>query len=800
MNTFNPEQVRKQVREHSAATINGAIQRINELAGSVDAARLFVAAFGYLAAFAPEGSVSEMAHGNVPAKIETLAYYLYPFFGVSGNTAITPNQIKDCLESLDQLIHMRLMEPVFVDQAHGQNRAAGSIATRARLEAEVVRGSAYPEQTDEEISGIQGHSDNWFARAVGISPTRAKELLWAIGRRQVDAINDAEPQIRAVAESARKRWLDIKKKPSSQRSEDESRALQVFENAKDARDFEFLMTFNSVIPQVLSVGPTELSGIEPLPTAEEWDALINLIGLTTANRARMSSPVDVRERPLFVLDNKRVVLADISHGLDTLWNAFEQAATGDQSFFDRYQKRKADWLEDRVVAHLSKIFPSHCIYQNLTYPDPAKNDGSSTELDTAVLWGPFLVLVEAKASRFRLQSQLKDIDKLGLDLKANIADAFQQARRAARYIDSVANPVFTEPSSGRRLEVNKDGLRRTYLITVSQHLLAGLATKLSLLENLGLFLDHEYPLSISIADLDTVVQFCDGPDVFLHYVEKRLSTQRESLDIEADELDLLGAYLQTRLQPTRLWERDGERPQEVMLVGYSAQFDDWYSYKRGDLSTPPEISLKIPRAIKDILAQLRKRNDDGARWIAFSLLDYSDQVLELLARSIADVKTAEFTPGMFRTMKRKEGDTVVVVVASRDLPRERLQERTILRAKIEKYRLKSQRCIAFGVMADDSSQVFDCAIWSDEPWQYDAAMEEIVDHEPPFMQAPGTKKLGRNEHCSCGSGLKYKRCCLKNFEAGKVMLKDSLERLSTGGRFGERSSLGPGHPRRTRIR
>jgi hypothetical protein len=234
------------------------------------------------------------------------------------------------------------------------------------------------------------------------------------------------------------------------------------------------------------------------------------------------------------------------------------------------------------------------------------------------------------------------------------------------------------------------------------------------------------------------------------------------------------------------------------LVGYSAQFDDWYSYKRGDLSTPPEISLKIPGAIKDILGQLRKLDDDGARWIAFSILDYSDQVLEVLAGSIADLKTAKFTPGMFRTMAKKEDDTVVVLVASRDLPCELLRQRTIIRANIEKYRLKAQRCIAFGVMANDSSQVFDCAVWSDETWQYDSAMEELVAKEPPFIPAPGTKKPGRNSPCQCGSGIKFKKCCLKRFEAGQRMLNNSPERSSNEAGFHGRTSPQPSYPERIR--
>ena len=498
---------------------------------------------------------------------------------------------------------------------------------------------------------------------------------------------------------------------------------------------------------------------------------MKLIGMTTENRTQMSVPVNVRETPLFVLPDKRVILIDISHGLDALWDAFERAAKTDQGFFDaRYQRRKARWLEDRVAVCLSTVFPSHSIYLDLTYPDPDKSDGSTAQLDAAVLWGPFLMLVEAKAKQFRLESQLGDTGRLRSDIKTNVQDAFDQARRAAKYINDNAVPTFAG-SDGRQLRIQKDHIRRVYLVTVSQHLLAGLATRLSMFEELGLFRDREYPLSISVADLETVTRFCDGPDVFLHYIEKRLLTQKESLDIQADELDLFGAYLQTRLQPSRLWDRDGTKPDLVQLVGYSAQFDDWYSYKRGDLRTPPQISLEIPTEIKGILSQLRKFNDDTARWIAFAPLDFSDQVLEVIAKGCADLRTAQFTPGMFRTTVRKEGDAVVVIVASRDLTRDRLQERTQLRARIEKYRYKAQKCIAFGVMANDTSQAFDCTAWSDETWQYDSVMEELLVDEPPFIPAVGAKLPGRNAPCLCGSGRKFKKCCLRRFEA-------SLRRLS----------------------
>ncbi|WP_202903220.1 SEC-C metal-binding domain-containing protein [Paenibacillus gorillae] len=31
------------------------------------------------------------------------------------------------------------------------------------------------------------------------------------------------------------------------------------------------------------------------------------------------------------------------------------------------------------------------------------------------------------------------------------------------------------------------------------------------------------------------------------------------------------------------------------------------------------------------------------------------------------------------------------------------------------------------------------------------------------------KKLGRNDPCHCGSGLKYKKCCIDKDEAGNVI-------------------------------
>ncbi|VVB62681.1 Uncharacterised protein [uncultured archaeon] len=501
-----------QMKERGEAELHDAICKLEKLLESVDAVKLFAAIIANTG-FGPASSFSEATHGDISAKTEMLAYYAYPFFGKS-EKEVMPWHIKECIEILDSLLVLRLMVPYFPKEATEPDHLE-KIVTTVRLQAEVVRGSAFPEQTSNEIISIQGHFESWFRRATSIGPTRAQAMLWSVIRAQENSINSVIPEIREQEEAAGRKWQEINKKSTESRSPTEKRILEVLRDEQTAKTFEFVSRLNAITPEILPVSLKDLTDLKPLPTSEEWESLVGLVGLTKGYRETMSEIIEVRRRPLFVLPDNRVILVDISNALDALWESFEQVAKKDPGFFSgKYQREKAKWLQQKTVGCLSRLFPSQQIYQNLTYPDPDKSDGSTTELDIAVNWGPFLVLLEAKAKQFRLESQLGDIGRLRSDIKANVEDAFDQARRAAKYIGQTNEPEFVEPSTGRRLIISKDRIRRMYLVTVSQHLLAGLATRLSMLKNLGLFGSGEYPFSISIADLEIVTYFCDGPDLF----------------------------------------------------------------------------------------------------------------------------------------------------------------------------------------------------------------------------------------------------------------------------------------------
>lgn len=104
---FDPEKWREtliQMREKYETGSLDAVAEFEKLLESVDAVSLFIAVIANTC-FGPAESFSEATHGDLPAKIETLAYYAYPFFEKSKNHEITPWHINKCIGIMDILFN-----------------------------------------------------------------------------------------------------------------------------------------------------------------------------------------------------------------------------------------------------------------------------------------------------------------------------------------------------------------------------------------------------------------------------------------------------------------------------------------------------------------------------------------------------------------------------------------------------------------------------------------------------------------------------------------------------------------------
>jgi hypothetical protein len=202
-----------------------SIAAIEKLTDSVDAVRLFVAVVANLAIH-PAEQYSDAVHGGTSKKIEILAYHLYPRFSLSSNRQINPWDIDLCLNALDKLFADRMIGSILARREAGSEE--GLISAELRIEPEVVRGSAFPEQTADEIVSIQGRHESWFEQKVGIGPSRAQSLLQAISKNHEKRIIGALPTVRAHAATLAERYQNAKRKIPRLRSGDDHRFLRMF--------------------------------------------------------------------------------------------------------------------------------------------------------------------------------------------------------------------------------------------------------------------------------------------------------------------------------------------------------------------------------------------------------------------------------------------------------------------------------------------------------------------------------------------------------------------------------------------
>jgi hypothetical protein len=696
------------------------------------------------------GGYEELEHGSFPALVELGAFYLTPRFGLGGSR--DAGRIQALIDALNKLHVSRLFASGFdVDY---EDKELAFIRSWLLMRAESVRGTAYPPHLRARIEGIQAPFDDWFKKAAGISPSRALALLDSYEDAANENFRKTKEQMREVMDEV----VALAERFGTQIIAPTDPAA-----VKEKADVRQRMErFLEKMPTSLAPSREQMAARVPSLEGGEWNGFRDLIGLTPETRKGIEKPREVRNRPIYYLSGDRLLFFDPTSVYDALFEAFDQLTRTDQKFRDaEYIPHLAKWVEIQVDTYLRRIFPAGNVFASLTYPDPDKKGGEA-ELDAAIFWPPFLVLGEVKGKQFRPRSRTGDPARLRDDLRANIEEAFTQATRANRFIESADVAKFKEKGTGRILEIRRHDLQRIYPISITLHHFAGLTTQLAWLKNIGLFKDSAYPWSVSLGDLDIITRFAETPDIFLHYIQRRFDLQRSEKNIMGDELDLFGTYLDSRLHPSQFWDsttEEGKHPNLFMISGGSERFDEWHEAELGRRETHPNIKLDFPPRLTEVLRELRQRGDDASRWIAFALLDLSPGAVSQLEKDFVEVRQNAQPGTRLPRATLKDGDVAVSVMATNGLSAEELHRQAVLRINLEKYRLRTSASLLIAIDVLNQNQPFEFALWAEGPWKQEEIFEKLLADDKPAAII-SDQMPGRNEPCPCGSGKKFKKCCI----------------------------------------
>ena len=105
-----------------------------------------------------------------------------------------------------------------------------------------------------------------------------------------------------------------------------------------------------------------------------------------------------------------------------------------------------------------------------------------------------------------------------------------------------------------------------------------------------------------------------------------------------------------------------------------------------------------------------------------------------------------------------------ITVHCNGLPEDMARERLTTHCKVRKYDTKAGAW--YGLLLDPTTGGIRGALVIEEEWKPDPAMDAVMAIWPKKAPVPmsraalAPRKTGRNEPCPCGSGKKYKKCCL----------------------------------------
>lgn len=274
----------------------------------------------------------------------------------------------------------------------------------------------------------------------------------------------------------------------------------------------------------------------------------------------------------------------------------------------RLQRGRAQYLEDAAERLLRAAFPGCELVRGYKWTEGERR----YESDLAMRYDATILLVESKSGGVswpalrgapqRMVRQIQDLIVDPSDQSARLAERLKEA------ITGAPGPVADFP-------LPLKGVRAISRLSVTLHDFATVQSIPHLLRDAG-FIRSEHRLApcLTLADLEVVVDILDTPYLRMHYLRRRAELLPTAVTF-GDELDSLGMYLDTGFN---IGEAEAGT-QQLMMIGYSAKLDRYYScIDEGLPARKPKVN--ITPWIRALCDQLMARTVAGWYEMAHALL------------------------------------------------------------------------------------------------------------------------------------------------------------------------------------
>lgn len=462
--------------------------------------------------------------------------------------------------------------------------------------------------------------------------------------------------------------------------------------------------------------------------------------------------------PLIRTPDGNYLLFHIYSLVEALYEAPFYWMGADKAYVATAMQNRGTFTEQFAVERLKLFFGAENVFVNI---DIYESKGTKlAEIDVLVLFGNRALVLQAKSKRLTLEARRGNDLQIKDDFKKSIQDSCDQAYRCAKFLEQGQCHFKDAAATAVNLPTS---LKRIYVICLISDHYPALSFQARQFLKFAATETISPPFVMDVFALDAMAEMLRSPLQFLSYVDRRTGYSDKLM--ASHELTILSYHLKQNL-----W-LDKEHDLVMLEDDISTDLDLAMLVRREGIpgkATPDGIltsfsDTALGRMVKAIEAQ----TDPALIDFGFMLLTLGEDTVisvstgidQLAKQAVADGKNHDLTVGLGSA---GSGLTIHCNDDPLDVAGPALERHCHAR----KYTEHAQTW--FGVCMCPSDQALRFGLNLDFPWQQNEAMDALTKTmgKPGKLtallkQAAKAKvKVGRNDPCPCGSGKKYKKCCL----------------------------------------
>ena len=463
---------------------------------------------------------------------------------------------------------------------------------------------------------------------------------------------------------------------------------------------------------------------------------------------------------------------DLSALFDNIYRVMQQIILRIKpNYKETWNKTQQNLSENLPLKYLEAILPGAKVYQSAYYkwsPNESSTKKEWCEVDGLLAYDDHLFIVECKGGAFTYTSPATDFPAFVASLENLVLKPSTQGKRFLDYLESAdAIPVFDKDHQ-QICELRKSNFRHINICLVTLDPFTEMAAQVQHLRKIGVDVGSHPVWATSIDDLRVYADIFENSLHFLHYIEQRNKAFESDVIQLDDEFDHLGLYLKHNHYSTYVAKMRGDSDTRVNFIGYRAEIDKFFLERMYDPKYPCPLKQDAPSRLVEIVDWLATSNKAGRSKLASYLLDLCGEERSKMAAHIDSELALQPTtcrPKPFSTHGGNMIGYTIFCYTNKWAPRNTgialsHAKKVMVLAEETKGLLLELSYVDNNTLEDVEWTWVDVSSLSATELTALKAGAETLRRTRIESAKSVRGKIGRNHPCPCGSGKKYKHCCL----------------------------------------